>query len=117
MATLAPSSAASLPARTLQELHAVRRRHDSQIGYPEEQPVLDHAGNALQRKGEDFRLLNVAEGAVEDEIALIGEERRSLLAQALSDLALASSLVRHGLDRAAGGGKAEGHHFHGERKP
>jgi len=96
---------------------ATRRRHDSQIGHPQEQAVLDHAGHALQGKGKHFRLLNFAEGAIEDEVALIGDERRAILVKTLDNLALAAGLRGHGLDHAARRGEAEGHHLDGERKP
>ena len=59
-----------------QSSDAAFARHDSQIGEPKKQPVLDHAGHAFQGKGEHLGLGDGAEGAIEDEIALVGDERR-----------------------------------------
>ncbi len=59
-----------------QRSDAASAGHDSQIGEPKEQAVLDHARHALQGKGEHLGLGDAAEGAIEDEIALVGDERR-----------------------------------------
>jgi hypothetical protein len=78
--------------------------------------VLDDAWHPLQRVGKHLRLGNSAEGAIENEIALIGEEGLAALGQALRDRSLASGLGGHGLDHAPCRCETEAHDFDGKRK-
>ena len=53
--------------------------------------MLDDPRHPLQRKGEHLGLRNAAEGAIQDEIALIGDEGLPALIPAQSNLARAAS--------------------------
>src|SRR4029078_11339859 len=73
-----------------QQVHPAAARHDSQIGNAKKQSVLYHAGGPFQPEGQNLRLTDRAEGAIDDEIALIGDERRIPLARSELELAVAA---------------------------
>ena len=58
--------------------------HESGIGEPDEQSVLNDSGDRSQSRSEPLRIRNRAKGAVEDEMDAVGNER--LLAAAQTDL-------------------------------
>jgi hypothetical protein len=64
--------------------------------------VLYHAGDPFQPEGKNLGLRDRAEGAIDDEIALIGDERSIPLTRPELDLAVAARLHRNGLDQAHG---------------
>src|SRR4029453_1797046 len=73
-----------------QQVHPAAARYDSQIGNAKKQSMLYHAWDPFQREGENLGLGDRAEGAIDDEIALIGDERRIPLSRPELDLAVAT---------------------------
>src|SRR5512135_44690 len=78
--------------------------------------MLDHARNALEREREHLRLEDGAEGAIEDEIALISDEGRVPHPWPQPDLAMAPRLEGDGLNQAHGREQSEADDLDGKWK-
>ena len=66
--------------------HTIRPGYDSEVGQAQEQTVLDNPRNELQGIVQRLGILDLAEGAIQDVIAVVGHERRSIPGQPQRDL-------------------------------
>src|SRR5262245_50637454 len=101
----------------VQHRNTIRSGNDGGVGDAEEQTAFDDPWYQLQRILQRLGIGNLAECAIEDEVAAVGLERPPFRGDSQLDLTLAASIGGQHLDHVAGGGQAEANHLNGQRKP
>src|SRR5215217_4075813 len=92
---------------SLDGARAVRPRHDSCLGKPNEQPVLDHAWKGVEALSQQCRLGNSLERGIEYPVAAIRDESVAVLGPAQQGRAVRAARRGGRLDGAAGRGEPE----------
>ena len=92
---------------TCQHLKAFRPGDDADVGNTEKETAFDDARYELQSVVQRFGIVNRAEGAIEDVVAVIRQKWRAVCASAYLDLAFTAAVAGKRADEPPRGGKSE----------
>src|SRR6266566_2335492 len=106
---------AVLKLRPLDDAHAVRAGDDRGLGQPDEQTMLDDAGNLRKPIGKQWRLDDPRQRRVENEVTRLRDESMAVPGPPQADGPGRAGSRRGALDRTSGCRKPERHHFDEQR--